>query len=89
MCVDAGYVTKTVVNPYSITSQQYKVRRLVIFGSKTVMSPVKVLFGTYFFGSLPKEASQEFLSILKTYNVRDLDTAYQYVSLPLDGVDVC
>lgn len=43
------------------------------------MSRVKVLFGTYFFGSLPKETSQEFFNILKAYNVKDLDTAYQYV----------
>ena len=43
------------------------------------MSRVKILFGTYFFGSQSKEASQEFLNILKAHNVKDLDTAYRYV----------
>ena len=52
------------------------------------MSRVKVLFGTYFFGSLPKETSKEFLDILKAYNVKDLDTAYSYVSSHVSGVDV-
>ena len=44
------------------------------------MSHVKILFGTYFFGSIPKETSQEFFNILKAHDVKDLDTAYGYVS---------
>lgn len=52
------------------------------------MSRVKVLFGTYFFGSLPKETSKEFLNILNAYNVKDLDTAHSYVSSQLSDVDV-
>ena len=51
------------------------------------MSRVKVLFGTYFFGSQPKETSQEFFNVLKAYNVKDLDTAYQYVSSLPCGID--
>lgn len=43
------------------------------------MSHVKVLFGTASFGSLPTEASQEFLDLLKKHNVKDLDTANRYV----------
>ena len=43
------------------------------------MSNVKVLFGTYWFGSLPRDARQEFLDILKAHNVKDLDTAFEYV----------
>ena len=52
------------------------------------MAPIKVLFGTYFFHSQPKETSQDLLNILKTYNVKDLDTAYQYVSSLLSGYKV-
>lgn len=47
------------------------------------MSHVKVLFGTASFGSLPTEASQEFLDLLKKYNVKDLDTANRYVRVHL------
>ena len=52
------------------------------------MSRVKILFGTYFLGSIPKETSHEFFNILKAHNVKDLDTAYRYVSSKLHGVDV-
>ena len=44
------------------------------------MSHVKVLFGTAGFGFLPMETTQGFLDILNKYNVKDLDTAYAYVS---------
>lgn len=44
------------------------------------MPHVKVLFGTAAFGSLPMETSQEFLDLLRKHNVKDLDTAHQYVS---------
>ena len=47
------------------------------------MSHVKMLFGTYFFGSTPKETIEEFFNILKAHNVKDLDTASGYVSLAL------
>ena len=50
------------------------------------MSRVKVLFGTYFFDSLPKETNKELLNILKAYKVKDLDTAHSYVSSHLSGV---
>lgn len=43
------------------------------------MSHVKVLFGTYWFGSLSIDAGREFLDLLQAHNVKDLDTAYQYV----------
>ena len=43
-------------------------------------SRVKILFGTAGFGNLPTETSQEFLDLLKKHNVKDLDTAYRYVS---------
>lgn len=46
----------------------------------SIMSHVKVLFGAFAFGSYPTETGQEFLDILKKYNVKDLDTAYFYVS---------
>ena len=44
------------------------------------MSHVKVLFGTASFGSLPTETGQEFLDLLKKYNVKNLDTVHGYVS---------
>ena len=50
------------------------------FQHTITMSHVKVLFGTAAFGSLPTETSQEFLDLLKKYNVKDLDTARGYVS---------
>ena len=45
-----------------------------------IMSRVKIVFGTASFGQIPTETSQEFLDILKKHNVKDLDTAYRYVS---------
>ena len=45
------------------------------------MSHVKVLFGTAAFGFVPTETSQEFLDILKKHNIKDLDTAFRYVSI--------
>lgn len=52
--------------------------------NKSMESHVKVLFGTAAFGSLPTESSQEFLDLLKKHNVKDLDTAYLYVSCLCD-----
>ena len=43
------------------------------------MPHVKVVFGTYWFGTLSTETRHEFLDLLKAHNVKDLDTAYQYV----------
>lgn len=43
-------------------------------------SHVRVLFGTYSFGRWPSERGQEFLDLLKKHNIKDLDTAYLYVS---------
>lgn len=62
-----------------------KLQQLVIpfntaTATATAMSHVKVLFGAASFGSLPTETSQEFLDLLKKHNVKDLDTAYLYVS---------
>ena len=45
------------------------------------MSRVKILFGTYFVTSTPKETNHQIFDILKAHNVKDLDTAYGYVSL--------
>ena len=62
---------------------RYRVEHFRISEGKAIMSRVKILFGTYFFGSISKETIQEFFSILKAHNVKDLDTAYGYVSLAL------
>ena len=45
------------------------------------MSRVKILFGTYFVTSTSKETNHQVFDILKAHNVKDLDTAYGYVSL--------
>lgn len=45
-----------------------------------IMSHIKILFGTALWGPLPVETIQEFMDVLRRWDVRDLDTAHLYVS---------
>ena len=42
---------------------------------------VKILYGAYGFGGHPEGDDQRYLDILTEHGVKDIDTAYIYVSL--------
>ena len=42
---------------------------------------IKILYGSYLFGSHPPGDDQKYLDILTEHGVKDIDTAYIYVSL--------
>lgn len=41
---------------------------------------IKILYGAYGFGSHPPGDDQKYLDILTEHGVKDIDTAYVYVS---------
>lgn len=43
-------------------------------------SPVKLIFGTFFFGDMDENEVLHFLNVLNEYHIKELDTARIYVS---------